>query len=289
MVVLLFVTFCGCKKDSTPVPTVTISSVPVNVEYGNTAVVSWSSTNASSCTIDGKDVGISGSFTTPALTSNITYSITAIGNGGTVNSSLAIGVGPGMTLSFKDTTIVYGANLTLSWTANNAISCQIQGKSSPSSGSIEMKTLIRNTTLTILVNGVGSISKTASVKVGDWTSSKLGLLTHQPCMFKKINLIQNEQIIAWLDLAPEQLNLKTYYYINKDLILWKGTTFEGFNDGVVTSNGPWSFLDNKTRFLRGDQTFLILSLTKNEFILRTEEPRTYNGIPVKYDHIAWRP
>ena len=75
-------------------------------------------------------------------------------------------IGPTITVSFKDTTIVYGDALSFSWTALNATSCQIQGKSALTAGSMQMNMLLRDTTLTIIATGIGgSITKTVSIKV----------------------------------------------------------------------------------------------------------------------------
>lgn len=56
--------------------------------------VAWSSTNASSCTLDGKVVATSGSLTIPSLTTNTTFNITARGAGGSANSSAIVNVNP---------------------------------------------------------------------------------------------------------------------------------------------------------------------------------------------------
>jgi len=89
---LFFVTLWQCKKEAPP--TVSISALPATVDYGTTSTVTWSSTNASSCTLDGKVVATSGSLTTPSLTKNTTFNITASGGGGSANSSAIVNVNP---------------------------------------------------------------------------------------------------------------------------------------------------------------------------------------------------
>ena len=92
--IVFFVTLWQCKKEAPP--TVSITALPATVDYGTTATVTWFSTNASSCTLDGKVVATSGSVTTPLLTTKTTFNITASGRGGSANSSVAINVNPQM-------------------------------------------------------------------------------------------------------------------------------------------------------------------------------------------------
>lgn len=93
--------------------------------------VAWSSTNASSCTLDGKVVATSGSLTTPSLTTNTTFNITASGGGGSANSSAIVNVNAQKFIveiisdtngvinpSDKVISVVSGANLPLEITSN---------------------------------------------------------------------------------------------------------------------------------------------------------------------------
>jgi hypothetical protein len=84
---------------STPAsPTVTVSALPQVVASGATSTITWSSTNAASCTLSGSTAGgsgsltgASGSFTTSALTSGATYTVTCSGTGGgSVGKSVTI-------------------------------------------------------------------------------------------------------------------------------------------------------------------------------------------------------
>ena len=79
-----------------PSPTVTLTANPTSVAYNASSTLTWTSTNATSCTASGDWSGIksaSGSEVKNNLTSNKNYVITCTGAGGTVSASAAVDVG----------------------------------------------------------------------------------------------------------------------------------------------------------------------------------------------------
>jgi hypothetical protein len=79
----------------TPAPSVSLSANPTSVTSGATSTLTWSSTNATSCTASGAWSGTkatSGSAATAALTANSTYSLSCTGAGGTTNVSANVTV-----------------------------------------------------------------------------------------------------------------------------------------------------------------------------------------------------
>lgn len=97
------VVVAGCKKKIpptpvatappvTPAPTATITATPSEVTAGNSVLLSWSTTNATTASIDGLgDVASSGSKTvTPSA--SISYHLTAKGSGGTADASAHVTV-----------------------------------------------------------------------------------------------------------------------------------------------------------------------------------------------------
>lgn len=77
------------------VPTVTLSASPTSVPSGSASTLTWSSTNATSCSASGAWSGakaISGSQSTGALTSTSTYSLTCSGSGGSASTSATVTV-----------------------------------------------------------------------------------------------------------------------------------------------------------------------------------------------------
>ena len=82
------------STQTTPAPTVTLSVSPSSITSGDSATLSWSSTNASSCTASG---GWSGGKNTSGSqsvspTSNATYTLTCTGTGGSANKSVTVTV-----------------------------------------------------------------------------------------------------------------------------------------------------------------------------------------------------
>jgi hypothetical protein len=112
-----------------PPPTVTFSVEPSTIAAGQSATLSWSTTNASSVTID-HGIGLqplNGSRTvTPGATT--TYTLTATGTGGTTTRQATVTVTPPKpTISFTASrrTIAEGEETTLSWQVTNATSVSI--------------------------------------------------------------------------------------------------------------------------------------------------------------------
>jgi hypothetical protein len=110
-----------------PAPTVSISANPASIQGGESATLTWTSTNATSCTIDQGigTVNTSGS-TTVSPSSTTTYTIIATGPGGTATSSATVTVTPPTTppptvsISANPTNISYGESATLTWSSTNA-------------------------------------------------------------------------------------------------------------------------------------------------------------------------
>jgi len=78
-----------------PAPTVSLSADHMQVGSGGTVDLIWSSQNATSCTASGGWSGnepLSGTLTSPALTSNTTFTLTCTGAGGNAAQSVMITV-----------------------------------------------------------------------------------------------------------------------------------------------------------------------------------------------------
>ena len=80
----------------TPVPTVSLSASPISVSSGGSSILTWSSTNATSCTASGAWSGskaTSGSQSTGALNTSNTYTLSCSGSGGNASQSVTVSVG----------------------------------------------------------------------------------------------------------------------------------------------------------------------------------------------------
>ncbi|HKW17108.1 MAG TPA: OmpA family protein [Terriglobales bacterium] len=104
LVIISLLLFAGCNKKAAKVvppappspsaPTATLAANPTVIEQGQSAELTWHTTNASNITIAGLgEVGASGSQTVTPSTSS-TYTLTARGNGGSEEATARVTVNP---------------------------------------------------------------------------------------------------------------------------------------------------------------------------------------------------
>jgi hypothetical protein len=109
------------------VPTATLTANPTSINPGQTSRLTWSSTNATSCTFaDTGVVATSGNRNvSPAVTSN--YSITCSGAGGTSAPALATVtvLTPTLSITATPARVKKGNTSTIAWTASNVFSCTV--------------------------------------------------------------------------------------------------------------------------------------------------------------------
>lgn len=149
-----------------PAPTVTISAAPATITLGQSTTLTWSSTNATSCSATGAWSGseaTSGTATEkPGATGDASYELTCTGVGGNASSTAVVSVNapaPTVTISVSPTTITLGANATLTWSSTNATSCTASGAWSgtePTSGTAtESPNAAGTNTYTLTCMGAG--------------------------------------------------------------------------------------------------------------------------------------
>jgi len=85
-----------------PAPTVTVTVSPTNITVGQTATLTWSSTNASACTASGAWSGTEGTggshMVTPSAAGLDTYTLDCTGDGGSATASATLTVGAAPTV-----------------------------------------------------------------------------------------------------------------------------------------------------------------------------------------------
>jgi YVTN family beta-propeller protein len=147
---------------------VSISAQPQTIIEGDSAILTWSSANADSASLDNGIglVPINGS-TTVSPANTITYNIMVQGQGGTATASTVVTVlhKPTVTITASPNPIDEGETTTLTWSSTNADSATIdQGIGNVDvNGSLEVDSL-ESTTFTITVTGQGGTAA-ASVTV----------------------------------------------------------------------------------------------------------------------------
>ena len=120
----------GNSGSNPPEPTVTLSLNPASIKVGQSATLTWSSTDATACTASGAWSGArstSGTQSvTPSSTGNNTYTLTCSGAGGGASASKDLSVTPAdpkATISVNPGSIVSGESATLTWSSTDATSC----------------------------------------------------------------------------------------------------------------------------------------------------------------------
>ncbi len=149
--------------DPTAPPTVSLQASPSSVAIGSSAQLSWSSTNASSCTASGGwsgAKGTSGTASSANLFANATFTLTCTGTGGTASDSKSVNVIPAPTVSLtaSPSSIASGSATQLSWSSTNATSCTASGSWSgtkATSGTAASGKMSSNATFTLSMHGSG--------------------------------------------------------------------------------------------------------------------------------------
>jgi len=150
-----------------PAPTIAFSATPSTIASGQNSTLVWSTTNATSVTID-NGVGsqpVSGN-TIVHPTTTTTYTLTATGPGGTNTSqtTVTVSAGPSITFNAAPTFIGAGQPSTLTWSTTNATSVSIDNGvgAKPTSGSTVVAPTI-TTTYTLTANGPGGTSTAQAI------------------------------------------------------------------------------------------------------------------------------
>jgi hypothetical protein len=115
-------------------PTVTLSVSPTSITVGQSATLTWSSTNATSCTASNAWSGneaVSGTKSeTPTTAGSLSYVLACTGAGGAAHATAALTVtapAPTVTIAVAPASITVGQSATVTWSSTNATSCTASG------------------------------------------------------------------------------------------------------------------------------------------------------------------
>ena len=168
-----------------PAPTVSLSANPTSLASGLASTLSWSATNATSCTASGGWSGskntTSGTASTGVLSVTTSFTLSCSGTGGTASDSATVTVIPAPTVSLNasPTSLASGSSSTLTWSSTNATSCTASGGWSgtkAASGTLTTGALTTTTTYTLSCSGLaGSASDAVTVTVTGGGSSPFPL------------------------------------------------------------------------------------------------------------------
>jgi len=115
-------------------PTVTLQLTPATVAKGQSATLTWTASEAQTCTASGGWSGAqptSGTLSTAPLSASTSYTLTCTGSGGAATQSKQVVVTPDsapiVTLAASPTTVASLGSSTLTWNAVNAEECTAAG------------------------------------------------------------------------------------------------------------------------------------------------------------------
>jgi acid phosphatase len=238
---------------SAPKPTVALSAQPSNIAAGASAVLSWTTNNATSVSIAGVGTfGATGSANvTP--TSTATYTATATGPGGTAASTATVTVSqnPPPTISFnaQPSNITSGATSVLSWTTTNATSVNIPGLGAfPPNGSTKVTPSI-TTTYTAAAQGAGGTAQASTTVTvqGVPTFGHVLLLMEENHSYSSVI---GSSSMPYLNSLAQQYGLATQYFANTHPSI--GNYFELTTGQIITNDDGYTgtvSADNVVRHL----------------------------------------
>ena len=154
-------------------PTVQLSAQPTAVASGGTSTLTWSTSNATSLTIDngiGSVSPQSGSVTTKPISSTTTFTATAQGAGGTTTAKVTVTVSPvTVSLTASPSTITSpGQAVTLTWASNDAVTVSIDqgvGTVTPPAGGSVTVNPTKTTTYTATATDPSGVTTTSKAIV----------------------------------------------------------------------------------------------------------------------------
>jgi len=161
-----------------PLPAISLSANPTDVPAQGTSLLTWTSTNAASCSASGSWSGTkatAGTESVGPLTQSSTYNLTCDnGGGGTSSRSATVTVAqstpaPTVTFTASPSTVASGGTSTLAWTTANASSCTASGGwsgSKATQGSQSVGPLTQQTSYTLACTGSGgTTSRNTTVSI----------------------------------------------------------------------------------------------------------------------------
>jgi Domain of unknown function (DUF1929)/Glyoxal oxidase N-terminus len=192
-------------------PTAAISANPTTISPGGTSTLTWSSTNATSATLNGAPVAVNGSQNvSPTATTTYTFiAKNASGTTATAQASVSVsssgGGAPTAGISAAPTSIIVGGSSTLTWTSTNAVSGDLNGTPVPVNGS---QAVSPTTTTTYRFTAKSASGATdwgqVSVTVNPGTTGTVGQWTSVqtwPFMAAHAHLLPNGKVLFWPSFA----------------------------------------------------------------------------------------
>lgn len=178
-------------------PNVTNFTVsPATITLGGSASLSWSTSNATSLTLDnglGSVTGLTSKTVTPGQPGNITYTLTATNAGGSRTAIVPLYVSPSPapvvnSFTANPTAVPAGQPVTLKWNVTQAQTISISGIGAVSGKSYTVRPSVTTTYTLSATNGSGTVTAAVTIPVigvptvNRFSSSPSGITTGQSTM-----------------------------------------------------------------------------------------------------------
>jgi len=160
------------------IPTILLTATPIVVTINGSTDLSWTVTEATSCTASGGWTGnkdaMSGNESVASLMVNTTFTLSCTGAGGVAEQSVSVSVvtpAPTIMLTATPDTLIASGSSDLSWTVGGATSCTASGGWTGSknavSGMERVDPLTVDTTFTLSCTGAGGVTEqSVTVTIG---------------------------------------------------------------------------------------------------------------------------
>jgi len=151
---------------SSGAPTAGVSANPTTIASGGSSTLTWSSTNATSATLNGAAVAVNGSqAVSPTATTTYTF-IARNAAGATAQAQAVVTVSSGTqtaSISASPTSIAPGGSSTLTWTSTNATSAKLNGASVAVNGSQTVSPTATTTYTFVATSSSGTTAQAQAV------------------------------------------------------------------------------------------------------------------------------
>lgn len=222
-------------------PKITLAAQPSLIQSGASAVLTWSTSNATSVSISGMgSFAANGSLkVTPAATT--TYTATATGAGGMVNASVVVTVTssapppPTIVFDANPSSIQQGSSSRLSWMTTSASSVSISGLGSFAANGSTNVTPATTTTYTATAQGAGGTAN---------ASTTVTVVAPGVPLFGHVFLVMEENhsyssvignsSMPYLNSLAQQYGLATQYFANTHPSI--GNYFMLTTGQIITNN-----------------------------------------------------
>ena len=250
---------------SPALPTVTLSASPTSITSGASSTLTWTSTNATTVSIN-QGIGTVAASGTRSVspTSTTTYTITATNAAGSVTDTATVTVTaapalPTVTLNASPTSITSGASSTLTWSSTNATSLSInQGIGTVAASGTRSVSPTSTTTYTVTAtNATGSVTDTATVTVtspSDTTPPTVSGITPMAGV-TGVSLAATVRVTFNETMNPATLTNSTMVLRNAaNAVVPATVSYDApFRTGVITPSSPLSGSTTYTATITGVQ------------------------------------